>query len=551
MQLKALRIKDSLKMESLVQEIKNLASLNQKRQKEEALIQIQKKDSLEYEGRKKEIERYKAKTEGIPVKLFTDTLYFIYTDIGPFEAKDRANHDEKKILELYDMVNYLSDSLVVKKYDTTINVLYQNQIVTSITELDALWNGKTIEDIALEYRDTIDTSIKKYQADNSLKSKIFRVGELFLIIIGMILLFYVINSFLRLIKKKLVYNNEFLKHGIRFNNYSVLKRKQLTTLFLRALDVLRLFLYIISIFSILPFAFKIFPNTAYWAEAMQSWISEPLQTVKNSFISYIPNVFKIAIVVLIGRFMIRIMRYFSIEIERENLVISNFHVEWAKPTFTLIRFILNIFILIIIFPLLPGADSVAFKGISVFLGVLLSIGSSSAISNAVSGMVITYMRPFQIGDWIKTKDMIGKVMEKNILVTRLRTINNEDVTVPNSTILSDHTINYSSMGKEVGIGMSIRIKIKYEYPSNIVEEHLIQAALNTSKITPTIPPYVLQLELGEINATYELNAYTLCPDDMFYIKSDLVKNIKKELEEAKIELASTQYVEIKNDPYIK
>ena len=143
------------------------------------------------------------------------------------------------------------------------------------------------------------------------------------------------------------------------------------------------------------------------------------------------------------------------------------------------------------------------------------------------------MRPFQVGDWIKSGEIIGVVIEKNALVTRLKTINNEDVTIPNSAILGGATMNYSSIGKEIGLALNVHIKVRYDYPDNLIEELLIEAALMTNGIS-----------LGEVNALYELNAYTFLPENMYFIKSDLVKNIQNTFKQANVEIFSMQYVEL-------
>lgn len=238
------------------------------------------------------------------------------------------------------------------------------------------------------------------------------------------------------------------------------------------------------------------------------------------------------------------LRFFSLEIERGILKIHGFHPEWAHTTYVLIRMMLWVLALVIMFPHLPGSDSDAFKGISVFLGVLISLGSSSAISNAIAGVVISYMRPFQVGDWIKLGDIIGIVIEKNALVTRLKTINNEDITIPNSSILSGATMNFTSIGKEKGLALNVHVKVRYDYSDNLVEELLIEAALITNGISPHPHPYIFQLSLDERNALYELNAYTFHPENMYFIKSDLVKNIQSTFRQANVEIFSTQYVEI-------
>ena len=275
------------------------------------------------------------------------------------------------------------------------------------------------------------------------------------------------------------------------------------------------------------------------------WISEPIKNVGIAIIGYLPHLFYIVIIVVITRYVLKILRFFALEIERGILKIKGFHPEWAHTTYVLARMMLWVLALVIMFPHLPGSDSDAFKGISVFLGVLISLGSSSAISNAIAGIVISYMRPFQVGDWIKSGEIIGAVIEKNALVTRLKTINNEDITIPNSAILSGATMNFTSIGKEIGLALNVQVKVRYDYSDNLVEELLIEAALKTNGISPKPHPYIFQISLNELNAIYELNAYTFHPENMYFIKSDLTKNIQSTFRQANVEIFSTQYVEIK------
>nr|WP_317631744.1 mechanosensitive ion channel domain-containing protein [uncultured Flavobacterium sp.] len=544
-QVKNLRAKDSAKIELLIKEIKNLIDIKENNQKDEILKQLKKEDSLNLVKRKQEIESYKAKTEGLPVIFQNDTLYNIYTALGPFQPTDRVAHDLSKIITVYNSNTFNKDSLKIVESENLVSLIYNNNILTSITDLDALWIGKSPNQLAKEYKDNIGNAIKKHQKANSFKFKLIRYGQLLLFIIALFILFQLINRVINFFKTKISKNDTFLANGIKVKNYQLFKREQLNLIIDKFFDVLKFILYIITIFSIVPLALKLFPQTSVWVDDVRIWLEDPLISIKNAIFNYIPNLIKIALIIAIGRFIIRSLKFFSIEIARENLVIKGFYPEWASPTFSLIRFVLNIFILIIVFPLLPGADSVAFKGVSVFLGVLISIGSSSAISNAVSGLVITYMRPFKVGDWIKTKSIVGVVIEKNVLVTRLRTFNNEDITVPNSSILNDHTINYSSIGKKKGLALSVRLKTRYDYNANIIEQRLIEAALRTNNITKDIPPYVLQVDFGDLSATYELNAYTFDPDNMFFTRSDLARNIRNVFEEANIKFVTTTFVELK------
>ena len=241
------------------------------------------------------------------------------------------------------------------------------------------------------------------------------------------------------------------------------------------------------------------------------------------------------------KYVIRFVRYIFKEIEAERLKIPSFHSDWAMPTYSIIRFLLYAFTFILIFPYLPGSNSPVFKGVSVFLGVLFSLGSSSAIGNMVAGLIITYMRPFKIGDRIKINDVFGDVAEKNLLITRVKTPCNEIVTIPNSAILTGNTINYSSEATNAGLILYTTVTMGYDVPWQEMHSALIDAALRTEDILHEPRPFVLQTKLDDFYAAYQINAYTKNAKKQAFIYSNLHQNIQDVCNERKIELLSPHY----------
>lgn len=235
------------------------------------------------------------------------------------------------------------------------------------------------------------------------------------------------------------------------------------------------------------------------------------------------------------------MYFFAREIDQENLKIAGFYRDWALPTFNIARFLLYVFMFIVIFPYLPGSKSPIFQGVSVFLGILFSLGSSSAISNVVAGLVITYMRPFRIGDRVKIGDITGDVIEKSMLVTRIRTTKNEDITVPNSSVLSGHTINFTTSSQDLGLILNTTVTIGYDVDWRQVNALLIAAAKVTNGIIAEKPPFVFQTSLDDFYVSYQLNAYTKESHRMSAIYSDLHRNILDQFNEAGVEIMSPVY----------
>ena len=493
----------------------------------------------------KEIEKLRNKMRGRPIVFEKDTLYYLYTSYGPYDIDTRVKYVEEKLKELYNDPYFVADSIKIKPAGDYLSVMYNDKTITGISMVDALWENSSQTELAQRYANIIKNTIVKYKEQNSLKSVLIRLAELLLVLFIAFILVWAINRLFDFLKKITLNSEHRFLTSIRIRNYDFIKKPGIVKALVKLLAILRIVFLLFLLITIIPLIFDIFPSTQYLSKIIVQWISEPIKNVGIAIIGYLPHLFYIVIIAVITRYVLKILRFFALEIERGILKIKGFHPEWAHTTYVLARMILWVLALVIMFPHLPGSDSDAFKGISVFLGVLISLGSSSSISNAIAGIVISYMRPFQVGDWIKSGEIIGAVIEKNALVTRLKTINNEDITIPNSAILSGATMNFTSIGKEIGLALNVQVKVRYDYSDNLVEELLIEAALKTNGISPKPHPYIFQISLSELNAVYELNAYTFHPENMYFIKSDLTKNIQSTFRQANIEIFSTQYVEIR------
>ena len=493
----------------------------------------------------KEIEKLRNKMRGRPIVFEKDTLYYLYTSYGPYDIDTRVKYVEEKLEELYNDLYFVADSIKIKPAGDYLSVMYNDKTITEVSIVDALWENSSQTELAQRYANIIKNTIVKYKEQNSLKSVLIRLAELLLVLFIAFILVWAINRLFDFLKKITLNSEHRFLTSIRIRNYDFIKKPGIVKALVKLLAILRIVFLLFLLITIIPLIFDIFSSTQYLSKIIVQWISEPIKNVGIAIIWYLPHLFYIVIIAVITRYVLKILRFFALEIERGILKIKGFHPEWAHTTYVLARMMLWVLALVIMFPHLPGSDSDAFKGISVFLGVLISLGSSSSISNAIAGIVISYMRPFQVGDWIKSGEIIGAVIEKNALVTRLKTINNEDITIPNSAILSGATMNFTSIGKEIGLALNEQVKVRYDYSYNLVEELLIEAALKTNGISPKPHPYIFQISLSELNAVYELNAYTFHPENMYFIKSDLTKNIQSTFRQANIEIFSTQYVEIR------
>jgi small-conductance mechanosensitive channel len=352
-----------------------------------------------------------------------------------------------------------------------------------------------------------------------------------------------INQFFKRLRNKAYAARERVFKGIRFGTYQFLDSKRVVRVTLFFLNLVRLVVILLAFYIALPLLFSVFPWSQGIADSIIAWTLTPVRKALLGLLSYLPNLFTIIVIMAITYYVAKFLKFIAGEIENGALVVSGFYPDWARPTLNIIKFLLYAFSFILIFPYLPGSDSPIFQGVSVFLGILFSLGSSTAISNAVAGLVITYMRPFRIGDRIRIGDYTGDVVEKSLLVTRIRTIKNEEITIPNASVLSGHTVNYTTSARDLGLILNTGVTIGYDVPWKQVHELLINAAKSTSGIMTGEgkQPFVLQTSLDDFYVSYQINAYTDDSHRMAAIYSELHQNIQDRFNEAGVEIMSPHY----------
>ena len=375
-------------------------------------------------------------------------------------------------------------------------------------------------------------------------SFLYRLGIAFALIIIMMLLIKLIWFLFKRLNNKLeIQTGKEKIKPLYIHKYKVLTSNQVIEIIEVVLRMVKYFITAALLILSIPFVFSFFGATSRFASLLFGYILDPIKDIAISFVMYIPNLFKIIIFVIITRYVIKALKFFSIQIEKEKLRIPGFYTEWAAPTYKIFQVLLWAFTVAIVYPYLPGSDSQAFRGVSVFVGIIFSIGSSSAIGNLVAGLVITYMRPFKIGDRVNIKDITGFVVEKNLMVVRLKTHKNEYVTFPNLIILGSNIINYNTSSDEDEEGLIIFAEVTFGYstPWQTVHDILINAALATEHVQKKPKPFVLQTKLDDFYACYQINCYTKDVAMVPRIYTMLYENIQNGFREFGLDLTSAHY----------
>lgn len=478
---------------------------------------------------------------GAPVVFGGDTLFRVQARLGPFAPAERARAIVDRLSRVAGDPMLANDSVVVVDAEGTTDIAVGDIVILSVTDADAAAAGATRADLAAARAAVIREALVAESVWAVVRTLLIGLAFTLLATAALVAIWRVLAWLFPRIYQRLESWRGTRIPAIRIQRLELLSSARLTDFLIGAAKVARIALIVILLFYFIPLVFSFFPWTENVADRIFEYILTPLREVGRAFVGYVPNVFFIAVIVLVTRYLLKFIHLFFDGIARGTLQFPNFYPEWAEPTYKIVRFLVFAFALVVIFPYLPGAGTDAFAGVSVFIGVLISFGSASAISNIVAGVVITYMRPFKLGDRVKIADTVGDVVDRNLLVTRVRTTKNVDISIPNALVLSSHIINYSSSAKDKGLILHTSVTIGYDVPWRKVHELLLAAAEATENVLASPKPFVLQTTLDDSYVRYELNAYTDTPQAMPRIYSDLHQQIQDAFNEAGVEIMSPHY----------
>ncbi|MDR2072546.1 MAG: mechanosensitive ion channel family protein [Spirochaetaceae bacterium] len=359
--------------------------------------------------------------------------------------------------------------------------------------------------------------------------------------LGQIILIWLTVFFFRWVRKKITALVKKHVPSLTIKKLRILETSQILEGCYLVIRVLKYVLVFIQLFLTIPLMFSLFAPTQNLAATLFAYILTPLKQILLDFINYIPNLIYIIMFFVISKYIIRSLRFFSTRIEKGKLVIPGFYPDWAQPTFNIFRFLIYAFTVALIYPYLPGSDSRIFQAVSVFVGLIFSFGSSSAINNLVAGIVLTYMRPFKLGDRIQIQNVTGFVVEKSPVIIRLRTHKNEYVTFPNSMVLTSSIINYHTFTEEQDLIIYAEITFGYSTPWETIHRLLIDAARKTSHILHEPAPFVLQTALDDFYAHYQINAYVREVNLIPAIYSELFANIQCCFRDAGLDMTAAHF----------
>ncbi len=468
-------------------------------------------------------------------------VLFSVRGAASFPADERAKIIAERI-ELAAVDKSLSpDSVKVIHNNDYDQVMLGEILLLRVFDSDGQMEGISRESFSIAARLRIIKAINTYRYERSfnvlLKNTILSAAAIAVLLISLLLLRILFRRASEALERRL--KSRFEK--IESKSFHLIRSNQiLVTLggFIRTVKYLLIF---ILSFSAAQYILGLFPWTRFISVSLIGIFVKPFSDFGKAIINFIPNLAFLIVIFFITRYLLKIVKLLFQGLGQGTISIGNFDAEWAPTTYKIVRILLIAFAVIIAYPYIPGSDSEAFKGVSLFLGILFSLGSTSVIGNLIAGYTMTYRKTFKIGDVVQIDNTAGEVVDIKLFVTRLRTHKNEEVIIPNSVILSNNVINYSTHASGKGLIIHTTVGIGYETPWRLVEGMLKTAADRTQGIEKDPPPYVLQKALGDFSVNYEINAYTKDPMNRFKIYTELHQHILDVFNENSVQIMTPAY----------
>jgi len=474
--------------------------------------------------------------------VFVDghALFFVQ-GIPSIPAEERARLVAARIRELAVDNTFSPEKLTVTEAGDHATIMFGEKIVLHVHSIDAAAQGLERTLLAGIVKQKMIEAIRSYREERSPGNLVIKSARTAGAIALLVLLFFLIR---RLSSRLAAWFERRYTLRVEESHLEALKAMP-TERFLKAIHGLvygiRTLVMLVLFVACSEYVLGLLPWTRPVANQMWELLLSPVSVALRAFLDAIPGLIFIGVVILILRYFLKLLKLLFSGIEDGSVNFSGFDPEWAWPTYKLVRLGLIAFGVVVAYPYIPGAETEAFKGISIFIGVIFSLGSSSVISNSISGYLLTYRRVFKVGDRVKIGDSVGDVVIVRGNVTHLRSLRNEVITIPNSTIVNSVVLNYSAVARKRGLLLPTTVGIGYETPWRQVEAMLLLAAKRTSGLREEPAPSVAQKGLGNFAVTYQLNVYTDRPEASARIKTELQRNILDIFNEYEIQIMSPTY----------
>jgi small-conductance mechanosensitive channel len=468
-------------------------------------------------------------------------LLFEVRGLPAYPAEERAKTIKQRIAEIAADGSVAIDSLRMAEMDDRTRIVAGDRLVVGFFDADATMEGVSRQLLAERALIKIKAAIASYRNERSLRvlliNTAYALGATLLLMIAVLVVRRTFRKLDAVAEQRLKSRIE----AFEAQSHKIVQARQLSSALFGILKGLKVLALLVLGYIYLHFVLFLYPWTRPLAARLLTILLDPLQAMGLGLIDSLPGIAFVAMVVIVARYVLKLARLYFESVDRGTVTLARFDREWALPTYKIARLLIIAFAVVVAYPYIPGSSSEAFKGVSIFLGLVFSLGSSSVIANMMAGYTMIYRRAFKAGDRISIDNVTGDVIERRLMVTHLRTIKNEEIVVPNSTIINSNIVNYSTLAGSRGLILHTTVGIGYETPWRQVEAMLRLAAERTPGLLKEPPPFVLHKSLGDFAVTYELNAYCDNPHAMASLYTAMHQNILDIFNEHGVQIMTPAY----------
>ena len=481
---------------------------------------------------------------GVPVKLDGEVLLYVRQGLRALSPAERAEFIERRLVRMAEDPFYSTDQISVSEKGTAAEIYYRGTLVGVISADEAAQIGPgSAAEVATEVVRTITQSIERYRERRqpaAARRAVVLAVVATLLLVGLLVGLQRLDRRLRRLVARVQAASQIARApGAMTKVVRVLDRT--ASLQLRAVRFFRIVLTVVLVAAYLLTIFDLFPLTRSYVISIVEYLFDPVRVIFADIWNNIGNFIFIIVISVLVRYLMKGLRLLLSEAAAGTITLPGVQADWAMLLYKALRIVVLATTLVVVYPYIPGSNTEAFKGIGLFAGALFTLGASGMAGNLIGGLVLTFSGTFRIGDWVKIGEVTGDVLETTLMMTRIRTIKNEIVTLPNSAIMTGHVINYSAKARMEGLLLTTEVTIGYDAPWRTVHALLVEAALRTRNILAEPAPFALQKSLNDFNVTYVLYAYTRDANAMVFTYGELHQNIQDTFNEGGVEILSPAY----------
>ena len=484
-----------------------------------------------------------------PVVLDGQVLFHVVAIAG-HPAERRAAGINRRLLEIARDRTLSPDSIAIVGTELGAEIRLGPRLIMMVFGPDAQLINAAPRTAATAYANVLRVELRRYRAAHSPNAIVGGFVKALLATVVLLFLLYLMTWIGRSLHRRAESWLAGREEAVATRTKHLVNLRHLMAATDTILHLAGLTLLLVALYTYLYFVLGCFPWTRHLSTHLFQLVSAPFSDFVAAFGRRVPGFIFVAFLAVATHYFLRFCRYFFRAIELGNIELKGFYPDWAMTTYKIAQILVVACAVVIAYPYIPGSETAAFKGISIFLGVLLSLGSTSGVSNVVAGVMLTYMRGLHVGDVVEIAGHRGKVIATSLLATRLRTPKNVEVTIPNATVMGAEVVNFSVMAREQRLILPTTANIGYTAPWRQVHAMLLQAAERTEGVLADPAPFVLQKSLDSFGVTYELNVYVGEAERMQRIYSDLHKNIQDVFNEYGVEIMTPAYEGDRDEPTV-